>query len=500
LPPMVAALNNARELYNTWKLQEALDAYNAILKTNPDIPMAYVGIARVDLRMKKPADAYAAASQALKMSPNFVQAHVAMGEVLFRQGKIWDANVEFEKMVKSGAEDARAYLGLARVFFANSNYRHAVYLVDRAHELDPDDSEIQREWIFTLSRKERLEALRGFLDDPDSEDEEDRDHLKKHLTDMEDADTNHRACHLVTKPDHAELSLEQLNESATYVRAVGLKVHMGQASPTLMLDTGAHGFLVDRRVAEKADIRRVVDEQINGIGDKKATNGYYGVASSIKIGDLEFVDCEVFVTDQRSVIGDDGLIGADVFSHYLVDINLPQKKMVLSELPPLPELSDADKKLGEKYANAAKLRDRYISPEMKDYAMIFRFGHQLLIPTRVNKGDVRLFMIDTGAFGNSISPDAARDVTKVHEDPNMHVKGLSGNVQRVYSADNVMLTFSRYYLKANDVVSFDTTHISDTTDTEVSGFLGFSMLRVLDMKIDYRDGLVDFNYNPNQRF
>jgi hypothetical protein len=30
------------------------------------------------------------------------------------------------------------------------------------------------------------------------------------------------------------------------------------------------------------------------------------------------------------------------------------------------------------------------------------------------------------------------------------------------------------------------------------GFLGFGMLRMLDIKIDYRDGLIDFNYDPNR--
>jgi hypothetical protein len=34
--------------------------------------------------------------------------------------------------------------------------------------------------------------------------------------------------------------------------------------------------------------------------------------------------------------------------------------------------------------------------------------------------------------------------------------------------------------------------------TEVSGFLGFDMLRMLEVKLDYRDGLVDFGYDPKR--
>jgi hypothetical protein len=46
-------------------------------------------------------------------------------------------------------------------------------------------------------------------------------------------------------------------------------------------------------------------------------------------------------------------------------------------------------------------------------------------------------------------------------------------------------------------VTFDMSSISKSTGTEVSGILGFAMLRILQIKIDYRDGLVDFIYNPN---
>ena len=34
--------------------------------------------------------------------------------------------------------------------------------------------------------------------------------------------------------------------------------------------------------------------------------------------------------------------------------------------------------------------------------------------------------------------------------------------------------------------------------TEISGILGFTMLRLLEIKIDYRDGLVDFHYDPKR--
>jgi hypothetical protein len=49
-----------------------------------------------------------------------------------------------------------------------------------------------------------------------------------------------------------------------------------------------------------------------------------------------------------------------------------------------------------------------------------------------------------------------------------------------------------------NLTSFDLSHISDAIGTETSGILGFAMLRMLDVKIDYRDGLIDFNYDPKR--
>ena len=123
---------------------------------------------------------------------------------------------------------------------------------------------------------------------------------------------------------------------------------------------------------------------------------------------------------------------------------------------------------------------------------------QLLIRTEVNDSKPMLFLIDTGAGANLISTRAGREVTKVRSDPNTHVKGMSGTVANVYSADKATLQFSHFSQKNLDIVSFDLSKVSKTTGTEVSGILGFQLLRMLQVKIDYRDGLVDFAYDASR--
>src|ERR1019366_5798528 len=41
-------------------------------------------------------------------------------------------------------------------------------------------------------------------------------------------------------------------------------------------------------------------------------------------------------------------------------------------------------------------------------------------------------------------------------------------------------------------------HSKPSPGTELSGFLGFAMLRLLELKLDYRDGLVDLEYDTKR--
>ena len=81
-------------------------------------------------------------------------------------------------------------------------------------------------------------------------------------------------------------------------------------------------------------------------------------------------------------------------------------------------------------------------------------------------------------------------IVKLHQ-------GLSGKVKKVFTADKAVIQFGHLRQENRDTVTFDISHISKSMGTEVSGILGFGMLGMLDIKIDYRDGLVDFTYVPN---
>jgi tetratricopeptide (TPR) repeat protein len=499
VPP--SPLAEARQLYRTGKYEAAIVLYNSIIKTNTDAvaASAYAGLARVYLKQKRPADAYTAAAKAVELAPSVATTHSALGEAYFRQGKIAEAEKEFLIPLRANNQDPRAYFGLNHIYLATSNYKLAKTAIDQAHKLDPADPEIRRTWLSTLTFKERLKALQDYLSSDSNEDPEDRQHLEHLLVLMEDEEsTPSRTCHLKNKVTATQTKLEMLMADGVRLRGYGLNVKVNGVTSKLLLDTGAGGILINSKIAEKAGVKQIVEHDVKGIGSKGPAGGYIGYADSVILGELEFQNCYVEVVEKKSSLGEDGLIGADVFSHYLVDIDLPDAKFKLTELPPIPDQPVDEAALESRKSSTYRLHDRYIAPEMKSYTQIFRFGHSLLIPTAVNELPYKLFMIDTGAFDNMITPEAGREASKLYSDPNMRVKGLSGAVKEVYRADNVTLTFAHFRQQRQGLVSFDLTNISNSLGTEVSGTLGFAMLRLLDIKIDYRDGLVDFAYDANR--
>ena len=488
-------LELARQYYRSGRLDDAIAEYNKVIQADPDSALAYAGMVDVYLKQKKAKEAYDAAEKAAALAPTNDRVKVALGEVYFRQGKMADAEKLFTELIKAGTTEPRADLGLARVYRAEALYEHAKLAIDRAYELDPGDPDILKERAAYLSVAEQIKALRLFLAGGDDGEEQRR--LRTALLTLQDqSERSGRSCRLVKNPGSTQTNLEPLMYDPKHIRGYGLRVGLNGTSSKLLLDTGASGIVVDRKIAEKAGIKPVAESQSSGIGDRGAVEAYIGYAESVKIGELEFHGCYVDVINQNSVAGQDGLIGANVFSSFLVDLDLPNAKMKLSPLPARPGQSDdAKPKPDESPAASPRFHDRYIAPEMRTFSPMFQFGHQLLLDTRVNDLPPKLFLVDTGAFANTISPAAAGEVTKVSANSNMKVKGISGEVKNVFRGDELTLHFASLRQKNQDIVAFDMTGISNSTGTEVSGLLGFSMLRILEIKIDYRDGLIDFEYN-----
>jgi tetratricopeptide (TPR) repeat protein len=501
VPPVSAPLAAAQKLMQDGKFDEALTAYNAIVPAGgAEAAAAYAGIARVQLEKNDPASAYDAAQKAVALTPDKAPAIVALGEVYFRQGKLPEAQGAFMKPLRACDLDARAFLGLYRVYAMSLNWKHAKTNIDQAFKLDPSDPEIAYYHNQTLTIAEKISALQAQLDDGAAATDESKEAMKKRLESLQARASEPATCRLTTKFTATETALEPLSDLG-HVRGYGLTVKINGASARLMMDTGASGISIDQNLADKAGVKKLYETTTSGIGDEHDVASYIGRVAKIQIGNLEFEDCLVDVLKEREIVGEDGLIGADVFRSFLIDISMTKHKMKLTQLPPFPDEPEQEASLSSNSVETKHWHDRYFPPEMKGYTAIFEAGHDLLIPTSVNSSPPRQFLIDTGAFDNQLSLATAKEVTKVRTDYDNsgNIKGLSGKVKTVYRGAEAVIQFANFKQDRSDLFVIDLSKISHGAGTEVSGLLGFRMLYELDMKIDYRDGLIQFSADERYR-
>lgn len=516
-----AALAMADHLMAMGKIAEAQTKYQEIANLHPGSVPAQVGVIRTLILQRKLDEAQSTVDTVLALHPDSPEVLLGLGDLQFAQGRIAEAERSYVKAENLKPNDPLAYIGLEHVYRAASLYRRAYDNIKRAHELAPNDLAVQLLWFNSLPPQDRVPALQLYLSNPGLNPQMVKV-LQQYLAFLKkNADAPVHPCNIVSKTRNTDTKLYPITRAGSALGASGLVVKINNQETHLALDTGASGVVLGRTSAEKLGLQRLGYQPIVGLGDSGQQGGYTAVANRIRVGDLEFSDCTVRVTEAADpVTGQDGLIGADVFSSYLVDLDIPGAKLRLSPLPKRPDQAAAPTALqtmsrdgqaleAEGPANSATRKpgadevlnvpmDAYVAPEMADWTKVYRFGNMLMVPTKVDGVGPMLFLIDTGSFNNVLSTSTAQELTKLRSDPGTRITGLSGAVAKVYRADKATLQFGRYEQQNQDVVTFDLSNISRQTGTQVSGILGFNMLRILQVRIDYRDGLVDFLYNPNR--
>lgn len=502
----------AENAYLAGNASQAETLYREALAKSPHDAALTAGLVRSLLREQKIDDAASTVNAELTAAPNSVPLLTVLAEVEYRQGKIAEAAGTADQASRLDPCNPRLYLLRARILRLNSMYASERRAIGIAQALDPSDVDIRRIWLGTLPLEQRIDEQKHFLASANGMDAEERTRVEKGLTNLVNRAGNpDKTCHVTSATNSTELPLVPLmsDGSGRHIRGWGLHVALNNTEAGLEVDTGASGLVIGRAVAQRAGLKAAAKIQLGGIGDEGAQGGFIAPVDSIRIGSLEFRDCMVRVSDRQDIVSVDGLIGTDVFSSYLVTLDYPMRKFRLSPLPARPNDAAAsavslNTEGGEQTASAAATsaqsvgtQDRYISPAMKDYSPVFRSGHFLIIPTLVNGTAQRLFLVDSGAFTSSISPEAARAVTRVHGGAPVAIKGLSGEVSKVSTSDKIVLTFAGIQQRNNDLISFDTSGLSRSAGMEVSGILGHTVLRELTISIDYRDGLIKFDYDPH---
>lgn len=436
-------------------------------------PEAHAGLVRRLLKMDDVAGAEDASAVSLKNYPQSAITQAARGDVRFRKGAITEAQELYQLALKIDPENARAWLGMGRVDSALSRQSKAVEDFARAHQLAPDDGDALYYWSVYQPYPQNVTGLEKHL--AEFRDDQERERHEREYIAFIKALAGRKVWIQAHDVSESEIRLQPIiTRLQDGPRAFAVSVRLNdRVTANLMLDTGASGLTISRKLAEKAGAKKLSEHSLEGVGSAGASAGYVGWLDKVAIGDFEFRDCNIHVSPNMNA-DYDGLIGTDVFEKYLVTVDFPAHKLRLVQ---------------------AAQRDASNAAGSADPLQFYRLGHILLMPTSVGDTAHGLFVLDTGSSTNTLSPGLARQVSIVR-DSNVPVNGMSGRVQNVYSADQTTLQFGRFRQPHENIVTIDVHSLSKDLGVEVSGFIGFATLKKMKLVIDYQNGLVDFEYKP----
>jgi predicted aspartyl protease len=471
----------------------AAELFQKLESSSSDVSRS--GVIRTLLDEEKLQDASKLAENWKETEPTSGPALETWAEVLFRNGELPDALKIVLQSRKLDPCNPRALLLTYWIEDLLGDHATAARLITAAHMLAPHQIQIQQAWTSTLRRSQRLELETNQSQDLKLLNAEDRKTLLESVAHEKDYTVTD--CQVVQPFNTAEFHMEEMMEDSNHRGSFGLYVKLNGSQRTLEIDSGASGIILSRHAASRLGLVHDEKFEAGGIGDQGGIQSAIAHVESIRIGGLEFKHCPVTIFEKSDKLGIDGLIGTDFFSKYLVTLDFPARKMRLTPLPKRPgELTEQTSAAADD--DIPVFHDRYIAPEMKDWTMVWRNGHDLLLPVSIGGAKDKLFLIDTGAASMLISPAAAREVTKVHGDFDTHVFGVSGEVTHVYQTQEFLVTFAHVRLHVDSMTAIDTNTVSKNIGVEVSGLLGAPVLNRLALQIDYRDNLVNFNYDEKK--
>jgi len=469
-PPVTddGALANARHLFRQADFRAAADAYRKIVDAKPSAE-AYAGLVRSLLKADDVKAAEESSQKALAAFPESAIIHAERGDVYYRRGFIPQADDEYKAALKLDDRCARAWLGQGKVDAVYVRRSQSKTAIAKAHDLDAQDSDAFYEWAIRLPYPENVAALERHLTEFHNDPEEERH--EREYKDFIKALAGRKTWIPAREVERTEIKMEALTVGSHFVlRGYGLRVRLNdRATVTLLVDTGSSGITITRKLAEKIGARKLAEQALEGVGKSGPAVGYKAWVDKVVIGDLEFHDCFVQATP-REIAEVDGIIGMDVFSQYLVTLDLPARKLRLDPMP-------------------ARGNDGPPA-ETEAFSQAFSVGHFLLLPAEVGKKATGLFVIDSGSNANTISPELARSIPEMRAF-NSPMSGASGVVNSAFIADDAILRFAKVN-RSDRISTLDLHSVSKDLGIEVSGQIGFSAMQDMKLTIDYRDGLVKF--------
>jgi tetratricopeptide (TPR) repeat protein len=445
-----------------------------------------IGMGQLDEARKK-TDAWTASE------PTDPVAIVTAGELRHAEGDWLESYALMLKALKIAPCLPAAYEGLAEFESLAGYHATAQKHLALAHQLSPHNENIRFAWIDSLNHEQYVTELTNFLPQAKALDDKRRAVIINRL-DKENSRLKNR-CELSSITGPARIPMTPIY-GRIGISHYGLEIAFNGHKRTLQIDTGASGFLLTHSVAFGMGLHKMSASHVWGFGDQGSNSVDQFTAESVRIGGIEFKNCNVDALENFSVLGGghigqpldqgDGLVGTDIFSRYLVTLDYIKHEIRLEPLPQLsPPIQESLDQLGGDPANDLSGFDRFKAPSMQNWTSIYRRGHQLIMPTIINSSKPTLFIVDTGASTNLIDINFAKQVTHT-QDTLYRINGLSGS-SNIGETGKFTADFAGLRLPVTGMNSLDLSRFGG-----IHGFLGYPTLEQLVMHIDYRDNLVLF--------
>ena len=414
--------------------------------------------------------------------PAGVPFKVILGEIALRRGKVDEAERQFRDATGTDPRDARAWLRLGQVSECTFNRRTARDCFRRAHELAPGVAGSVLHWALTLEGGDSATALETYLGMAKNEDARLTQRALA-LLEIQRVLGGRKLFGLVSSYGRSQVRLEPvLRGRELHAYRVPVSINGGEAA-RLLLDTGAGGIIINANLAARLHVRRLAPTIVSGLGDQGDAPGWVGMADRVRVGTVEFRDAVVTVSERPILGNEQGLMGTDIFEPFLVTLDLPNGVM---RLEPFPGTAD------DRPSDRGFQRD----PEME---RIYRIGHMLMLPTSVSGSEPAMFVIDTGCSQTLIGKEFAVELAKMRSAASLPIGGLSGTIDDVDAADDLKFKFGGFSVRCLDTLSINLKRKDDDWGMEVAGFLGFPMLKLFSITLDYRNGLVKFECPTAER-
>ena len=387
------------------------------------------------------------------------------GEIQYRRANFAEASRAFEAALELNPDNARAHWGLGRIDQLHFRANSARDRFARAFSLNSRDTDIilsYAEYVSDPAARATLLRNVAILANQDQPERAARAVAQLRILERLEGRTPGR---LASPYTAYRMPLSGFRPVGAGQHGVLVPVRINGGKPLrLLLDTGARGLMIDARAAKGLNLETIVASSLGGFGDTGAGASRLTLAGTVSLGELAFDECLVEVSDHSLTAGTDGILGMDLFERFRIHLD-PAARLL--ELTP------------------------YDTPAMPSGDSVPAIGlrNLLFVKARLEGGNEGLFLVDTGAAFSSLARDLVP--ATMHQGP-VHLQGAQGALSGAVRVGPVELRIGRRSMVDMTPVAMDLRQLSQFEGVEIAGVLGYSVLGKSSLRINLREGTVEF--------